>query len=80
MFFEAFQVFHIVEKQIYKLELSTKGKIYDVFHVSLLKQDTIRKRRVNNALQELEKDLEFEAENNKKYEVKAIIDNVVYGQ
>ncbi len=36
-FFASFQVFHVVEKQAYKLELSTKWKIYDIFHVSLLK-------------------------------------------
>ncbi len=35
-FFGPFQVFHIVRKQAYKLELPTKWKIYDVFFVSLL--------------------------------------------
>ncbi len=42
--FGPFRVIHIVGKQTYKLELLTKWKIYDVFHVSLLERDTIRKR------------------------------------
>ncbi len=35
---------------------------------------------MDKALPEPEKDLEFEARGNKKYEVKAIIDSAVYGQ
>ena len=35
-FFWPFRVFYLVEKQGYKLELPTKWKIYDIFHVSLL--------------------------------------------
>ncbi len=46
----------------------------------LLEQNTIRKRQVDNALLEPEKELEFEAEDNKEYKVKAIIDSTVYGQ
>ncbi len=34
----------------------------------------------NKALPEPEKELEFEPEGNKEYEVKAIIDSAVYGQ
>ncbi len=65
---------------MYKLELSTKWKIHNVFHVSLLKQNTIRKKRVNKALSEPEKEVEFKARGNKEYEVKAIIDSAVYSQ
>ncbi len=79
-FFRLFWVLHAVKKQVYKLELSTKWKIYDVFHVSLLEQDIMRKKRLDNTLPELEKNLEFEAGGNKEYKVKAIIDSVVYGQ
>ncbi len=46
--------------------------------MSLLEQDTTRKGRVDKALPEPEK--EFEAGDNKEYEVKAIIDSVVYDQ
>ena len=35
-FFGLFQVFHLVGKQVYKLELPGKWKIHNVFHVSLL--------------------------------------------
>ena len=45
--------------------------------MSLLKQDTTRKKQVDNkALPELEN--ESEAGNDKEYEVKAIIDSAVY--
>ena len=64
-FFGSFQVLHTVGKQIYKQELPTKWKIYNVFHVSLLEQDTTRKRQVDKALLELEK--EFETGDNKEY-------------
>ena len=68
-----------LQKRAYnKLEVSTKGKIYDVFHVSLLEQDTIRKRRINQ--KSLEKELKFEARDNKKYEMKVIINSAIYGQ
>ena len=35
-FFGLFQVLYPIEKQIYKLELSKKWRIYNVFHMSLL--------------------------------------------
>ncbi len=40
----------------------------------------MKKKRLDKALPELEKNLEFEAGGNKEYEVKAIIDSAVYGQ
>ncbi len=79
-FFGPFRVLHVVGKQTYKLELLTKWKIHDVFYMSLLEQDTTRRGRVDKALLEPEKDLEFEVGGDKKYEVKAIIDGAVYGQ
>ena len=42
-FFGPFRVLHPVSKQAYKLELPKKWRIHDVFHVSLLEQDTTRK-------------------------------------
>ena len=78
--FGPFRVLHLVGKQAYKQGLSTKWKIKDVFHVLLLEQDTIKKRRVDKTLAELEKELKFQAGGNKKYEIKIIIENAVYGQ
>ncbi len=48
--------------------------------MSLLEQDTTRKGRVDKVLPEPEKKVEFEAGDNKEYEVEAIIDSTVYGQ
>ena len=42
-FFGPFRVLYLVGKQAYKLEVSRKWKILDVFHMSLLEQDTTRK-------------------------------------
>ena len=79
-FLGLFQVFYVIGKQVYKLELLTTWKIYDIFHVLLLKQDTTRKKQVEKTLSEPKKDLEFEFKGNKEYKFKAIIDSVVYGQ
>ena len=58
-----------------------KWEIYNVFHMSLLEQNTIRRGQVDNkTLLEPEKDMEFEAGGDKEYKVKAIIVNAVYGQ
>ncbi len=48
--------------------------------MSLLEQDITRKERVNKALPEPEKEFEFEAGDNKEYEIEAIIDSAVYEQ
>ena len=47
-FLGLFWVLHSISKQAYKLELSKKWRIYDVFYISLLKQDTIKKGQVND--------------------------------
>ncbi len=46
----------------------------------LLEKNTTRKKRVDNAPLELEKDLKFEVGGNKEYKVETIIDSLVYGQ
>ena len=73
-FLGPFQVLHPVGKQAYKLELSRKWKAHNVFHVSLLEQDTTKKGQVNNM------QLEFKAGDNKKYEVDGIWDSAVYAK
>ena len=60
-FFGQFQVLHPVSKQVYKLKLPKKWRIYDIFHVSLLEQDTTKKKRVDENVTELE----FDTGNNK---------------
>ena len=71
-FFGPFQVLHPVGKQAYKLELPKRWRIYNVFHVSLLEQDTIRKEQIDEYIMELE------AGNSEEYEVEAIWDSAVY--
>ena len=76
-FFGPFRVLHPVGKQAYKLELPKKWRIHDVFHVSLLEQDTTRKGRVD------EKDaseLDAGEDEGGEYEVEAIYDNADYAR
>ena len=73
-FLGPFRVLHPVGKQAYKLELPKKWRIYNVFHVSLLEQDSTKKGRVNDM------QLEFEAGDNKEYEVDGIRESAVYAR
>ena len=72
-FFGPFRVLHPVGKQAYKLELPKKWRIHDVFHVSLLEQDTTKKGREFLVP-------EFEPGDDKEYEVEAIWDSAVYAR
>ena len=77
-FFGPFRILHPVRKQAYKLDFPTKWKIHDVFHVSLLEQDTTKKGRMNELFPEPEP--EFDIGNNKEYKIEAIIDSAVYAK
>ena len=55
-FSELFRVFYPIGKQVYKLELSKNWKIHDVFHMSLLEHDTIKKRRVDKKVRQIKFD------------------------
>ena len=74
-FFGPFRVLHPVGKQAYKLKLPKKWRIHDVFHVSLLEQDTTRKGREFSV-----PEFELEPGDDKEYEVEAIRDSAVYAK
>ena len=75
-FFGPFRVLHHIGKQAYKLELPKKWRIHDVFHVSLLEQDTTRKGRVHEENAE-----ELDAvDNSGEYEIEVIWDSAVYAR
>ena len=67
---------HPVGKQACKLKLPKKWRIHDVFHVSLLEQDTTKKEWVND----MQLNFEFEAGNDKEYKVDDIRDSAVYAR
>ena len=48
--------------------------MHNVFHMSLLEQDTTRKKQVDKRV----KELELEAGNSKEYNVEAICNNAIY--
>ena len=51
-----------------------KWRIHNIFHVSLLEQNTTKKKQVNDT----QLDFEFDAGNKKEYEVDDIWDSTVY--
>ena len=73
-FFGLFQVLHPVGKQVYKLKLPKKWRIYDVFYISLLEQNITKKGRVNDT----QSDFEFEAGNDEDYKVHSIWKSAIY--
>ena len=75
-FFGPFRVLHLVGKQAYKLELLRKWKIHDVFHVSLLEEDIIRKKQVDEEVRQMEFDIGDNE--SREYKVESIRDSVVY--
>ena len=71
-FFGPFWVLHLVGKQAYKLKLPKKWRICNVFHLSLLKQNTTRKEQV-------EKIPKLDTGNNsREYKIEAIWNSAVY--
>ena len=75
-FLELFQVLHLVGSQVYKLELPKQWRIYNVFYISLLEQDTTKKGQVDKKTAE---QLEFEAGgDDKEYKVEGICNSAIY--
>ena len=73
-FFRPFRVLHLLWKQVYKLELPKWWKMHDIFHMSMLEQDTTRKDRVDERV----KELELEAGNSEEYDLEIIWDSAIY--
>lgn len=67
-----------VRNQVYKLEFSKKWRIYDVFHMSLLEQNTTRKGRVDKNTTKVE--YKAGKNKNKEYKVEGIWDSAVYAR
>lgn len=63
-----------MEKQVYKLKLEKKWRIYNVFYISLLEQDIIKKRGVDETTSQLK----YDKNGNKKYKFKVIYNSIVY--
>lgn len=63
-------------KQAYKIKLPRKWKIYDVFHMSLLEQNSTREGWINN--NNITTQLELDKSDNKEYGVEAICENKLY--
>ena len=63
---------YIIDKQAYKLELPKKWKIYNIFYLSLLEQNSTRKEQVDKIV------TEYKANNSNKYKIEAIWDSIVY--
>ena len=75
-FFGPFQVLHLVGSQAYKLELLKLWKIYNIFYMSLLEQNTIKNGHIDKKTVE---QLKFKAgSNNKKYKVEGICKSADY--
>ena len=68
---------YFFEKQAYKLELSKNWRIYDVFHLSLLEQNTTKKGQVDKKVRQIEFDA---GDHSKEYKVEAIWNNAVYAR
>lgn len=68
MLLKPFSILYFVKNQVYKLKLSKKKKIYDLFHVLLLKQDIFRKKRADKIAIKLN----FKTSNSKKDKMETI--------
>lgn len=64
-----------MDKHIYKLKLTTKWKIQDIFYILLLKEDIAKNEQVNK-LPKLE--LELNTRQDKRYIIEVIKDDAIY--
>lgn len=73
-FFKLFLVLHPVGKQTFKVNISAKLRIHDIFYISLLKQNIIKKGKDNKLLDWKQK---LDTKKDKKYKFKAIKDSTI---
>ena len=73
-FLRPFWLLNPVGKEVYKLKLPKRWRIYNVFHISLLEQNIARKEQVDKKVMELE----FKISNSNKYKVKEIWESAIY--
>ena len=70
-----FWFFYFVGKQVYKLEIFKNLKIHDIFYMSLLKKENIKKRWVDKNITKLD----FEVGgNSKEYKEETIWNSTIY--
>lgn len=75
-FFGFLWVLYPVKKQAYKLKLPKKWRIHDIFHVLLLKQNTTRKKQVEENVTQLE----FRASDHEEYKIEGICNNIIFAK
>lgn len=75
-FFRFFQVLYLLKKQVYKLKLLKKWKIYGFVYMSLLEQDITRKKQIDKNVRQIE----FDIGNSKEYKVKTFQNSMVYAK
>ena len=63
---------YLINKQIYKPTLPKNAKIYIISWISLLKQDSIRKKQIDKNVTELN------IANSRKYKIEIIWNNMIY--
>lgn len=72
-FFQLLRILYLVRKHVYIQELSKKQMIHDIFHMSLLAQNILKKRRID-------KTVEIEEGNYKEYAIEAIFSGEIYAK
>ena len=81
-FFESFKMLNIVENQTYRIDISKRWRIHDVFHVSLFeKVKSKRKEKVSLELNYQSNDIDIEKDEkltNEKFWIEVILNSKIY--
>ena len=81
-FFESFKMLNIVENQTYRIDISKRWRIHDVFHVSLLEKVKFkRKKKVSLKFNYQSNDIDIEKNEkltNEKFWIEVILNNKIY--